>query len=184
MLFLTHFGVYFSAFARYIDRIQKQAEIEQLFRKYYARLRQMAYRLLHDDEESKDVVSDVFTRLMQVDDLPKEGVTEGYLVNSVRNRCIDTLVRRKVRQRVERLLPIDNSLYISETCEAQRYAELRRYVDTQLPEQARQVFLLRFEKHLKYQEIAAELGVSKKTVYQHLQQAVSQLHNHFNAKEI
>jgi RNA polymerase sigma factor (sigma-70 family) len=53
-----------------------------------------------------------------------------------------------------------------------------------LPEQTRQVFLLRFEKHLKYQEIAAELGVSKKTVYQHLQHAVSQLHNHFNAKEI
>ena len=164
--------------------MQKQAEIEQLFRKYYARLRLMADRLLHDGEESKDVVSDVFTRLMQVDDLPKEGVTVGYLVNSVRNRCIDILVHRQVRQRVERLLPIDNSLYISESCEAQRYAELRHYVDTQLPEQTRQVFLLRFEKHLKYQEIATELGVSKKTVYQHLQQAVSQLHNHFNAKEI
>ena len=164
--------------------MQKQAEIEQLFRKYYARLRLMADRLLHDGEESKDVVSDVFTRLMQVDDLPEEGVTEGYLVSSVRNRCIDILAHRQVRQRVERLLPIDHSLYISESCEAQRYAELRHYVDTQLPEQTRQVFLLRFEKHLKYQEIATELGVSKKTVYQHLQQAVSQLHNHFNAKEI
>ena len=57
-------------------------------------------------------------------------------------------------------------------------------MDTQLPAQTRQVFLLRFEKHLKYQEIAAELGVSKKTVYVHLQQAISQLHNHFNAKGI
>jgi RNA polymerase sigma-70 factor (ECF subfamily) len=184
LLFLTLFGVYFSAFSRYIEKMQKQVEIEKLFHKYYARLRLMADRLLHDGEESKDVVSDVFTRLLQADDLPEAGIAEGYLVCSVRNRCMDILAHRQVRQRVERLLPIDNSLYISESCEAQRYAELQHYVDTQLPAQTRQVFLLRFEKHLKYQEIAAELGVSKKTVYVHLQQAISQLHNHFNAKGI
>ena len=51
---------------------QKQAAIEQLFRKYHARLWQTANRLLHDAEESKDVVSDVFTRLMQTDHLPEE----------------------------------------------------------------------------------------------------------------
>ena len=73
--------------------MQKQAEIEQLFRKYYARLRLMADRLLHDGEESKDVVSDVFTRLLQADDLPEAGIAEGYLVCSVRNRCMDILAQ-------------------------------------------------------------------------------------------
>lgn len=163
--------------------MQKQAEIELLFRKYHARLRQAAYRLLHDDEESKDAVSDVFTRLMQADRLPEGDKVETYLACSVRNRCLDILASRQVRQRIERLIPIDNTVYISESCEAQRYAELRRFVDSQLTEQTRRVFLLRFDRHLKYQEIAAELGVTKKTVYEHLHQAVSQLHNHFNAKE-
>jgi RNA polymerase sigma-70 factor (ECF subfamily) len=110
-------------------------------------------------------------------------MAETYLTGSVRNRCLDILAHRQVRHRVERLLPVDNTVYISESCEAQRYAELRRFVDTQLTEQTRRVFLLRFDKHLKYQEIADELGVSRKTVYLHLHQAITQLHNHFNANE-
>lgn len=143
----------------------------------------MAYRLLHDDEEGNDAVSDVFTRLMQADQLPEADMAETYLTGSVRNRCLDILAHRQVRHRVERLLPVDNTVYISESCEAQRYVELRRFVDTQLTEQTRRVFLLRFDKHLKYQEIADELGVSRKTVYLHLHQAITQLHNHFNANE-
>lgn len=163
--------------------MQKQTEIERLFRKYHARLRVLAYKLLHDDEEGKDAVSDVFTRLMQADQLPEADMAETYLTGSVRNRCLDILAHRQVRHRVERLLPVDNTVYISESCETQRYAELRRFVDTQLTEQTRRVFLLRFDKHLKYQEIADELGVSRKTVYLHLHQAITQLHNHFNANE-
>lgn len=162
---------------------QKQAEIEQLFRRYYVRLKLVANRLLHDDEESKDVVSDVFTRLMQSDYLPDEDKEELYLYTAVRNRCLDILTHRQVRQRVERLLPVDNTVSISESCEEQRYSELRRFVDTQLTEQTRRVFLLRFDKHMKYQEIAAALNVSEKTVYQHLHQAITSLHNHFKEEE-
>jgi DNA-directed RNA polymerase specialized sigma24 family protein len=36
---------------------------------------------------------------------------------------------------------------------------------------------------MKYQEIAAELGVSEKTVYKHLHQAITTLHEHFKDQE-
>ena len=158
----------------------KQAAIEQLFRQFHARLWQTANRLLHDAEESKDAVSDVFTRLMQTSSLPEEDKMEPYLVNAVRNQCMNILAHRQVRHRVERLLPTDNIVYISESAEEQRYAEIRRFVDTQLSPQTRQVFLLRYDSHLKYQEIAAELGVSEKTVYMHLHQAITSLHEYFS----
>ena len=161
---------------------QRQAAIEQLFRQFHARLWQTANRLLHDAEESKDAVSDVFTRLMQTSSLPEEDKMEPYLVNAVRNQCMNILAHRQVRHRVERLLPTDNIVYISESAEEQRYAEIRRFVDTQLSPQTRRVFLLRYDSHLKYQEIAAELGISEKTVYMHLHQAVTSLHEYF-AKE-
>lgn len=93
------------------------------------------------------------------------------------------LAHRQVRFRVERLLPTDNIVYISESSEEQRYAEIRRFVDTQLSPQTRRVFQLRYDSHLKYQEIAAELGVSEKTVYMHLHQAVTSLHEHFSRNE-
>ena len=162
---------------------QKRASIEQLFRQHYVRLRQIANRLLHDDEEGKDVVSDVFTRLIQSDILPEEDKVERYLSASVRNRCLDMIAHQQIRQRVEKLIPTDNVDEFSETDEEKRYTELRRFVDTELSEQTRQVFLLRFDKRLKYQEIAAKLNISEKTVYKHLNQAITLLHEHFKDQE-
>ena len=158
---------------------QKQAAIEQLFRQFHNRLWQTANRLLHDAEESRDAVSDVFTRLVQGASLPETDNMEPYLVNAVRNRCMNILAHRQVRHRVERLLPTDNVVYISESTEEQHYEEIRRFVDTQLSPQTRQVFQMRYDRHLKYQEIAAELGVTEKTVYVHLHQAITSLHEYF-----
>ena len=162
---------------------QKRAAIEQLFRQHYVRLRQIANRLLHDDEDGKDVVSDVFTRLIQSDILPEEDKVESYLSASVRNRCLDMIAHQQIRQRVERLIPTDNVDDISETDEEKRYTELRLFVDTELSEQTRQVFLLRFDKRMKYQEIAAKLNISEKTVYKHLHHAITLLHEHFKDQE-
>lgn len=162
---------------------QKRAAIEQLFLQHYVRLRQLAYKLLHDDEDSKDIVNDVFTRMIQSDIMPLPEKAEAYLFTSVRNRCMDYIAQQQVRQRVERLLPVDDVTSLSETNEEQRYQALRSYVETELSEQTRQVFLMRFDKHKKYQEIAAELGISEKTVYKHLHQAITKLHEHFKDQE-
>ena len=162
---------------------QKQATIEQLFRAYHARMFRLANVLLHDNEESKDAVSDVFARLVQADHLPETGNMEHYLLTAVRNRCIDFIAHKQVRQRVERLIPVDNIVYLSETSEEQRYAELRRFIDTGLAEQTQQVFRLRFDEHKTYQEIATQLDISEKTVYKYLHRAITQLHEHFNTPE-
>ena len=162
---------------------QKRAAIEQLFLQHYVRLRQLAHKLLHDDEDSKDIVNDVFTRMIQSDIMPLPEKAEAYLFTSVRNRCMDYIAQQQVRHRVERLLPVDDVTSVSETNEEQRYQALRSFVDTELSEQTRQVFLMRFDKHKKYQEIAKELGVSEKTVYKHLHQAIIKLHEHFKDQE-
>ena len=115
--------------------------------------------------------------------MPAKDKVESYLSASVRNRCLDMIAHQQIRQRVERLIPTDNVDDISEADEEKRYTELRRFVDTELSEQTRQVFLLRFDKRLKYQEIAAKLNISEKTVYKHLHQAITLLHEHFKDQE-
>lgn len=162
---------------------QKQTTIEGLFRKHYARLKRLAYTMLHDEEESKDAVSEVFARMMQTGAQPGEDKADGYLSVSVRNRCRDVIAHQQIRQKMERLVPIDDEACLSESAEEQRYSQLRHLVDTALTAQTRQVFLLRFDKRMKYQEIAAELGVSEKTVYKHLHQAITTLHEHFKDQE-
>lgn len=39
---------------------KKEKQMEQLFRANYERMYRLAFALLHDNEEARDVVSDVF----------------------------------------------------------------------------------------------------------------------------
>lgn len=157
---------------------QKQDIIARLFRQHYAKLLRLANSMLHDEEESRDAVSDVFVSMMQgharLDDK-----AEGYLAVSVCNRCRDMIAHQHIRQRVERLIPVDNSVWLSDDVEHQRYARLRHLVDTLLTEQTRQVFLMRFDRHMKYAEIAVALDISEKSVYKHLHQAITKLQEQF-----
>lgn len=162
---------------------QKKAIIERLFRANHARMYQLAKVLLHDEEESKDAVSDVFARLIQNDQLSEEEITEGYLLTAVRNRCMDFIAHKQVRQRVERLIPTDNVVYISDAVEEKRYAALRNFVDTELTEQTQKVFRMRYDERKSYKQIAAELDVTEKTVYKHLHQAFTKLQEHFNGQD-
>lgn len=169
-------SIFLPSFVILVDMSQKQAMIEQFFRSYYVRMYRLAKVLLHDDEESKDAVSDVFTRLVQADILPDADKMEGYLYVAVRNRCLDIIAHRQLRERVERLLRIDEAVCPPGIEEAERLEFLRRLVDTELTEQTRRVFLLKYEAQLLPKEIADTLGMSERTVYKHLTHAITKLH--------
>ena len=42
----------------------RERHIEGLFRQHYSAMHRLAYLLLHDDDDSKDVVHDVFAKLL------------------------------------------------------------------------------------------------------------------------
>ena len=80
-----------------------QKKLEKLFRQHYRQMYRLATMLLHDDAESKDVVHDIFARLL--DDLKElnEETAEHYLLTSVRNRCLNVIRSRQIQERVEHL---------------------------------------------------------------------------------
>ena len=69
----------------------KTKEIEWLFRQHYNQMIQLARMMLYDDEESRDVVSEVFAALVKTDIVPRN--VENYLMTSVRNRCRNWSIR-------------------------------------------------------------------------------------------
>lgn len=71
--------IFFAPFPVYKNRMKKE-EIEMLFRQYYSQMIRLARRLLYDDEESRDVVSEVFITLINTDILSKN--MEDYLIAS------------------------------------------------------------------------------------------------------
>ena len=71
--------------------------IQQLFRQHYAKMQRVAQTLLCDGQESEDVVCDIFEQLLQGKVMLLPGGEEGYLLTSVRNRCLKRLRHQAVK---------------------------------------------------------------------------------------
>lgn len=155
-------------------------EFENIYRQHYAKMYRLARRLLYDPQESKDVVSEVFARLLRGGVMPDSNKMEGYLMTAVHNRCRDVLSHKSMRERVEKL-------YLQEAIESQtptmgddeRIERLMQFIEAELPPLSQEIFQLRFLREMSYEEVAQAAGVSKVTVYNHLSQSVQRIKEHF-----
>ena len=155
-------------------------EFELIYRRHYAPMYRLARRLLYDPQESKDVVSEVFARLLRGGAMPDSGKMEGYLMTAVRNRCSDVLSHKSMRERVERLfLQESMQSHIVSMNDDDRLELLIQFIEAELPPLSQQIFRLRFLSEMSYEEVAQAAGVSKVTVYNHLSQSVQRIKEYF-----
>ena len=153
--------------------------IENIFRIHQNEMFRTAFRLLGNTEEARDVVSDVFTKLIETDTAMDNNA--GYLYSAVRNRCMNRLRHKRLSERVHRLLPIDDNLSESDKTENDEpLTEILHFVETELTQQTCKVVQLRFRDGMTYRQIAEFLGISEAAVYKHLAQAIRQLKERFN----
>ena len=158
-------------------------EIEILFKTYYLRMYRLAVSILYDEDESKDVVSEVFSRLLAKDITPRIETAEAYLLMSVRNQCRNVIERKQVRERFLRLLSDEATGPKISGDEQLRMAELKQYVEKNLPPMSQQIFRLRYLKDLTCQEVADKLGVSRQTVHSHLRESIERIRVYFTPKQ-
>ncbi len=155
-------------------------EFEDIYRQHYARMYRLARTMLYDADESKDVVSDIFARLLRDGDRPQKDRMEGYLMTAVRNRCRDVLNHKSMQERVERLFLQDSMQdQIVSMNDDDRLERLMQFIETELPPLSQQIFRLRFLSEMSYEEVAQAAGVSKVTVYNHLSQSLQRIREYF-----
>lgn len=156
-------------------------EFENIYRQHYAKMYRLARTMLYDADESKDVVSDIFARLLREKYHPRQHQLEGYLMTAVRNRCRDVLSHKSMRERVEKLFLQESqqSNVISTNTDDDRLERLVQFVESELPPLSQQIFQLRFLRELSYEEVAQATGVSKVTVYNHLAQSLQRIRVYF-----
>ena len=162
-----------------MDRLK----FESIYRRYYTKMYRLAKTILYDTDESKDVVSEVFTRLLRGRLYPDDDKIEGYLMTSVRNRCRDVINHKSVRERVEKLFleeqKQDQSAY---NIDDDRMEEIQLFING-LPPLTQKIFRLRFLREMTYEEVALATGVSKVTVYNHLSQSLQQMKKYFHNQQ-
>ena len=139
--------------------------------------------MLYDDEEARDVVSEVFATLMRADILPQN--IEGYLMASVRNRCVNLLEHKDVRAKFEQAYTLEmkqEGLESDGKSADGRLQQIMSYAKHHLTAQTLLVFRMRHIDGMKYQEIADQLGISRVMVYKHLAKAMNTIREYNNQK--
>ncbi len=158
----------------------------ELFDIYFKTLTTYAYRFVGNWQTAEDITQDVFMSLWEKkESIDFDDPIKPYLYRAVYNRSINYLNSALMQKRIEGAETIDelinreilsynqhDTLLLKEITE-----EINQFVDT-LPPQCRTVYKLSRERNLKNKEIAAQLGVSEKTVEKHISKALSEIRNH------
>ena len=156
-------------------------EIQNLFKAHYTQMYRLAATILYDEDESKDVVSEVFVRLLDKDIALRQDTAEAYLMQATRNQCRNVLERKQVRERFVRLFSAEAVEPSIGSDDRLRMEELMRFIHKQLPPLSQQVFRLRYLQEMTCQEVADALGVSRQTVHTHLQQSIAKIRVFFKS---
>jgi RNA polymerase sigma-70 factor (ECF subfamily) len=166
------------------SRIRKgdTKSLELLFRRLYPRLFAYANKFMHDHDDSKEIVQDVFVSLWNHrGSLDESKSLDAYLFTSVKNKCLNLLKSKALQNRRAALMLrvyneeftiVDNSHQILLANELQTAFD--KALNT-LPDECRRVFELSRMEGLRYHEIASRLNISIKTVETQMYRALSKL---------
>ena len=153
-------------------------EIQRLFKQYYAKMYRVACTILYDEQESEDVVSDIFEGLLHGRTVLMPAAEESYLLTSVRNQCLKRMRHEEVKRRMEELEAAEEPS--DADYEDERLTDIDELVARHLSEQEQRIFRDRFTCGCSYEEIASAEGISRVAVWKHLSHALTLIRNHFN----
>ena len=168
-----------------------KAAYKELFILLHSRLKQFSYSILKSNEESEELVSDLFIRIWEKRD--QLGAIESpllYFYTSARNMAFTRISRLKKQQ----TLPLDewlvqmNSIYFDPE-RLMMTEEMMRQIKqavNDLPPRCRMIFKLVKEDGLKYREVAELLHLSVKTIEAQMAIALRRIGKcmHFELKTI
>lgn len=168
---------------------------EQLFFEYHNSLIRFANTITKSRELARDCVQDVFLKIWRNrEDWEIQYSLKAYLYQSVRNQALNLLEKQKARQRlksnfekesihfVEQIDPLMKSHeYLSEK-ETKQLKRIWELVE-EMPERRRLAFDLNRRHGLSYKEISKVLNISRKTVENHIGQAIKFIRDKISNEE-
>lgn len=156
------------------------AAFDALFRASYASLYRHAFALLNDAEDSRDVVGEVFARVLEKE-MACDELEPAYLMTMVHNKALDLLRHRKVEDEARQSLSYEYRMLLQPEGEREeRLTEILRFIETQLTPQTQKILRMCYAEKMSYKEVAQELNISTQAVNKHISQALKALRQRFN----
>ena len=164
---------------------ENEAAFEELYNRYWGKLYAAAYKRTKSAEWSEGVVQDFFTSLwVNRKKLKVTGSFEAYAFTAVRYHVLHYIQKEIVRKKYKDSLRATSTDHHNSTEEIVLLNDLKSNLlkaVTRLPEKCRSVFELSRKNNKTNKEIAEELGISEKTVENHLTKALRYLRGSLKA---
>jgi RNA polymerase sigma-70 factor (ECF subfamily) len=158
-------------------------DVATLFKQYYPRLRNYAFRMLGDGAVADDIVQECFVKLYEKRFTLKDVSPGALLFVMVRNSSFNYLKRRAAIEE-GRPAPVLTARTPEDDL---MFAELRVEIDkvmTTLPLKCREVFRMSRLEGLNTREIAERIGTSTQNVEKHIAKALNVFARHFAGLDI
>jgi len=158
----------------------QDAAIEYLFKKYYSYLCMIANRVLKNQQTSEDIVQEVFCDLWKKrGNFNIKSSVQYYLRKATVNKTLNYIRDNKfIYDDDSKFDYVPDSYSITANLEKKELEKKINEGIDKLPEKARMVFLLSRFEQLSYREIAEKLGISIKTVENHISKSLKLLRIH------
>lgn len=152
---------------------------DYLFHFYYPGLIVYANKFLSDNHLAQEIVQGVFLKLWQDRRyIEINSSVKSYVFKSVRNKCLDILKHRKIKDEYTRKTLIEQEPFIENTwdtyVESELYVILIREIE-KLPPECQKIFRYSRIRNLTNREISEKLGLSIKTVENQISKALKVL---------
>jgi len=147
-----------------------------LYERYKVVLYLHAKRMLDDEDETKDVIQEIFTTLWDKRAVLTIGTSvKSYLYTATRNKVLNLLTHRKFEinylNSLQKVIDLTENGVEDQIREKQLIKMIESEIE-QLPIKMRQVFELSRKQHLSHKEIAEQLNISDKTVKKQINNAI------------
>jgi len=153
-------------------KLDNHHAFEELYRRYFYRVLNDAYKRLRDRDQSEELVQELFVALWSKrDQITLAKTFDAYIHTSLRNAVISFF--RKNNRVAEYPADYAEQESVQATFEEITYNDLKTAYEqsvSDLPEKCRHAYEL-FESGLSIQEIANQANVSPKTIESHLLKA-------------
>lgn len=151
---------------------------DALFMLYHPRVKNFLKGFIKDEEEACDMAQDIFFKVWtNRESISKVGSLKAYLYRMARNMVYDYYEHSLVKESYEQKQQ-SSSTYadlIEEDLYAQELSILIDIAIEQMPEQRRRIFKMSRKDGLSNDEISQRLQINKRTVENHITQALADL---------
>lgn len=150
-------------------------EFETLYIQCFPPSMRLAVSLLHDEDEARDVVQEIFIKLWESDIRIENPMA--FIIKSVRNASLNRINMLDTREKFRQKLTIEP---VSDDFDPEsRNAEILYAIRYLLTAREQQIVEKIYSDGTSYKEAAESLGVSVAAINKNLVSALRKLRNHF-----